>query len=96
MDFRHSARSLALQEQVRTFLDEHVYPAEREYERQVAANRAAGEPFRTPAVLGGLIQTARRQGLWNLFLPDERSGRGCRCWTTRPSRNCRGGPPARA
>jgi acyl-CoA dehydrogenase len=76
MDFRHSARSMALQEQVQTFLDEHIYPAEPEFERQVAANRAAGHPFHTPAVLAGLIQEARHQGLWNLFLPDTRYGAG--------------------
>ena len=33
MDFRHSDRSQALQEQVRQFLDEHVYPAEHAFER---------------------------------------------------------------
>ena len=76
MDFRHSARSMALQEQVRVFLDQHIYPAEPEFERQVAANRAAGRPFRTPEVLNGLKEAARHQGLWNLFLPDNRYGAG--------------------
>ena len=76
MDFRHSPRSLALQEQVRVFLDEHIYPAEPEFERQVAANRAAGHPFRTPDVLKRLKEAARHQGLWNLFLPDDRYGAG--------------------
>jgi acyl-CoA dehydrogenase len=76
MDFRHSDRSLQLQEQVRTFLDEHVYPAEHAFEQQAAASRAAGEPFRTPEVLAGLKTAAREQGLWNLFLPDERYGAG--------------------
>jgi acyl-CoA dehydrogenase len=76
MDFRHSPRSLALQEQVRVFLDEHIYPAEPEFEQQVAANRAAGHPFRTPDVLKSLKEAARHQGLWNLFLPDDRYGAG--------------------
>ena len=76
MDFRHSDRSIELQEQVKTFLDEFVYPAEHAFEEQVAANRAAGTPFRTPEVLAGLKQEARRRGLWNLFLPDERYGAG--------------------
>jgi acyl-CoA dehydrogenase len=76
MDFRHSDRSLALQAQVQQFLDEHVYPAEHEFEEQTRANRAAGHPFRTPGVLAGLKDTARKQGLWNLFLPDERYGAG--------------------
>jgi acyl-CoA dehydrogenase len=76
MDFQHSERSLALQEQVSTFLDQHVYPAEHEFEQQAKANRAAGNTFQTPEILHGLKQTARQQGLWNLFLPDDRFGAG--------------------
>jgi acyl-CoA dehydrogenase len=69
VDFRHSERSIELQEQVKTFLAEFVYPAEHVFEEQAAANRAAGTPFRTPEVLAGLKQEARSRGLWNLFLP---------------------------
>ena len=76
MDFRHSERSEQLQKQVSAFLDEHVYPAEHAFEEQAAANRAAGRTFDTPEVLTGLKATARAQGLWNLFLPDERFGAG--------------------
>jgi acyl-CoA dehydrogenase len=65
-----------VQRQVQQFLDEHVYPAEHEFEQQEEANRAKGEPFRTPDVLAGLKDTARKQGLWNLFLPDDRYGAG--------------------
>src|SRR3954471_22261139 len=76
MDFAHRARSLRLQEEVRDFLDEFVYPAEHVFEEQAAANRSAGTPFRTPEVLAGLKDEARKQGLWNLFLPDEKHGAG--------------------
>jgi acyl-CoA dehydrogenase len=76
MDFRHSDRSQALQDQVRQFLDEQVYPAEREFAEQAAANRAAGDPFRTPAVLGRLKAEASSRGLWNLFLQDATYGPG--------------------
>src|SRR5664279_6114313 len=76
MDFAHSARSQSLQKRVQQFLDERVYPAEQEFEQQVAANRAAGTPFRTPDVLTDLKAAAREQGLWNLFLPDEHYGAG--------------------
>jgi acyl-CoA dehydrogenase len=76
MDFAHSDRSVQLQLQVQQFLDEHVYPAEHEFEREVAENRSQGEPFRTPKVLAGLKDEARRRGLWNLFLPDEKYGPG--------------------
>ena len=96
MDFRHSERSQALQDQVRQFLDEQVYPAERDYAEQTAANRAAGDPFRTPDVLTYLKSRARSAGLWNLFLPDDRYGAGlsvldyARCSRTRrrPSDGC--------
>ena len=43
MDFNHSERSTALQDQVRAFLDEHVYPAEHDYHQQAAANTAAAQ-----------------------------------------------------
>jgi acyl-CoA dehydrogenase len=76
MDFQHSEHSQAVQAQVQQFLDEHVYPAEHEFEEQAAANRAAGAPFRTPEVLQNLKQIARKQELWNLFLPDSRYGAG--------------------
>jgi acyl-CoA dehydrogenase len=76
VDFAFSERSLALQEQVKSFLDEFVYPAEPVFEEQAAANRAAGTPFRTPEVLAGLKDEARKRGLWNLFLPDQEHGAG--------------------
>jgi len=76
MDFRHSERSQALQEQVQRFLDTHIYPAEAVFETQAADNRAAGQPFRTPEILATLKDEARQQGLWNLFLPDDRFGAG--------------------
>src|SRR5579885_2344154 len=76
MEFRHSERSLAMQERVRDFLETFVYPAEHAFEAQVAANRAAGTPFHTPEVIGELKREARAAGLWNLFLPDERFGAG--------------------
>ena len=51
MDFADSARSVELQQRMRSFLNEVVYPAELVYEVQADANRAAGTPFTTPAVL---------------------------------------------
>ena len=76
MEFAHTERSLALQDEMRRFLDEEIYPAEETFEKQAADNRAAGTPFRTPAVLGELKLSARKRGLWNLFLPDSEHGAG--------------------
>ena len=76
MDFGYSERSLELQGRVQALLDEMVYPAETQFHQQEQANRAAGHPFTTPAVLSGIKAEARARGLWNLFLPDERYGAG--------------------
>jgi acyl-CoA dehydrogenase len=76
MDFADSARSVDLQQRMRSFLEEVVYPAEPVYEAQADANRAAATPFTTPAILAELAGEAQRRGLWNLFLPDERFGAG--------------------
>src|SRR6516164_8045687 len=76
MDFSPSARCQELMSVMRAFLDEVVYPAEPAFRRQVEENRAAGDPFQTPAVMGRLKEAARERGLWNLFLPDEKFGAG--------------------
>ena len=52
MDFRHSERSLALQDAgARLPRRRTSIPAEHTFEAQAAENRAAGTPFRTPEVL---------------------------------------------
>ncbi|MEO7261559.1 MAG: acyl-CoA dehydrogenase family protein [Jatrophihabitantaceae bacterium] len=76
MDFQHSARSVELQAALSAFLTEVIYPAEAEFHQQEQDNRRAGTPFRTPALMADLKAEARRRGLWNLFLPDDRFGAG--------------------
>ncbi|MFI7010932.1 acyl-CoA dehydrogenase family protein [Streptomyces sp. NPDC050145] len=73
MDFAFDARTEELRERLLAFMDEHVYPAE-----AVAAEQRAAldSPWQTPAVVGELKAEARRQGLWNLFLPDAEHGAG--------------------
>ncbi len=73
MDFEPSARCKELTEQLGVFMDDHVYPAEERYAREL---REAGDPHCQPAVMEELKQTARKQGLWNLFLPDPDDGAG--------------------
>ena len=76
MDFAPSARSQELQDAVRGFLADAVYPAEPLFHQQVAQNREEGSPFQTPAVMQRLKAQARERGLWNLFLPDQKFGAG--------------------
>ncbi|KJY17869.1 MULTISPECIES: acyl-CoA dehydrogenase family protein [Streptomyces] len=73
MDFAFDARTEELRERLLAFMEDHVYPAE-----PVAAEQRArlASPWETPAVFGELKAEARRQGLWNLFLPDSEYGAG--------------------
>ncbi|WP_414168499.1 acyl-CoA dehydrogenase family protein [Streptoverticillium reticulum] len=72
MEFAYDARTEELRARMRAFLDEHVLPAEPVF----AAQHAAGHPWGRPPVLEELKAEARRQGLWNLFLPGEEFGAG--------------------
>jgi acyl-CoA dehydrogenase len=54
-------------------MDECVYPAEPEHDRQM---EEAGDPQFHPPIMEELKAEARARGLWNLFLPDERWGAG--------------------
>jgi acyl-CoA dehydrogenase len=73
MDFKPSERCIKFQERLGAFMDEHVYPAEEVYERQL---REAGDPHHQPAVMEELKGIAREKGLWNMFLPDASLGAG--------------------
>ncbi|WP_399923332.1 acyl-CoA dehydrogenase family protein [Streptomyces kanamyceticus] len=73
MDFAFDARTEELRGKLLAFMDEHVYPAEAVADEQRAA---LASPWQTPAVVGELKAEARRQGLWNLFLPDTEHGAG--------------------
>jgi len=50
-----------------------VYPAEPVFREQL---EGSGDPFFHPPVMEELKVEARKRGLWNLFLPDERYGAG--------------------
>lgn len=69
MDFAHDARTTQLIGEVTAFLDEEVYPAEQVLAGQLAAQDA--DDWSIPPVVGDLQASARRRGLWNLFLPGE-------------------------
>ncbi|MEU8826375.1 acyl-CoA dehydrogenase family protein [Streptomyces sp. NPDC048636] len=73
MDFAFDARTEELRAKLLAFMDEHVHPAEAVAEEQRAA---LASPWDTPAVVEELKAEARKQGLWNLFLPDEEYGAG--------------------
>ena len=73
MDFAFDQRTEQLRTELLAFMDEHVYPAEPEFERS-----DPGQPFswERPKIMAELRAEARRRGLWNLFLPDPERGAG--------------------
>jgi acyl-CoA dehydrogenase len=73
MDFQPSERCVQFQERLNAFMDEHVYPAEAVYEREIAE---AGDPHHQPRVMEELKALAKQAGLWNMFLPDAEHGAG--------------------
>ena len=76
MSFDPSPKVRDLQQRLRDFMRAHVLPAEQEYRRELAANRAAGNPWQALQVIERLKPLARQAGLWNLFLPDSGNGAG--------------------
>ncbi|MGW6400630.1 acyl-CoA dehydrogenase family protein [Streptomyces sp. NPDC055134] len=65
MDFGFSPRASELQDRMRSFMNEHVLPAEAVHDRQLAE---ASDPHALPPVMTELKEKARAEGLWNLFM----------------------------
>src|ERR671910_1443141 len=78
MDFNPSPRVDELRERIRAFLDEHVYPVEMEALRALDEEVRPGVAY--PQILVEIRERARAEGLWNLYMPDERYGPGLLNW----------------
>src|ERR671914_2205821 len=78
MDFDLSPRCEELLGRVRAFQEEHVYPIEAEALRALDDEVRPGVAY--PAILVEVRERARAEGLWNLFMPDERYGAGLTNW----------------
>jgi acyl-CoA dehydrogenase len=76
MDFEHTPKVRQLQQRLGDFMQQHVYPAEARFEAEMAAFRAAGNPWQPAPVMEELKAKARAADLWNLFLPESRFGAG--------------------
>jgi acyl-CoA dehydrogenase len=69
MDFEFSSHVKELQTKLLGFMDEYIYPNERQYHQEVAQNRANGNAWIPTKIVADLKPKARAAGLWNLFLP---------------------------
>ncbi|MBI1790109.1 MAG: acyl-CoA dehydrogenase [Acidobacteria bacterium] len=72
MDFEYSPKVKELQQRLRAFMDEHIYPNEAVWERQIGE----GDRWQPVPVIEELKPKARAAGLWNLFLPESEYGAG--------------------
>jgi acyl-CoA dehydrogenase len=69
MDFDYSPKTKELQAKVKQFMDDHIYPAEKAYTDELAANTTAGKRWTPLQTIENLKPKAKAAGLWNLFLP---------------------------
>ncbi|TMU87377.1 acyl-CoA dehydrogenase [Bacillus sp. BHET2] len=74
MDFSYSPKVHEYQNRLSRFMEDYVYPNEPLYEKQLnqMENRWSG----VPGIMEELKNLAKRQGLWNLFLPQSDYGAG--------------------
>jgi acyl-CoA dehydrogenase len=76
MDFSHSDKVRELQERINAFMDQYIYPAEKDYDEELERNRRGGNPWQVTKVVEDLKKRAKSEGLWNFFLPHSDRGAG--------------------
>src|SRR5262245_32746606 len=67
-----SSKAATLAARLSAFMDEHIYPNEGVFRRQIAE----GDRWQPTAIVEELKPKARAAGLWNLFLPESQYGAG--------------------
>ena len=73
MIFETSERTRELSEKLLAFMDKYIYPSEAIYQSQLDTSKGS---WQSPLVMEELKSEARRQNLWNLFLPESKLGGG--------------------
>jgi acyl-CoA dehydrogenase len=71
MNFDYTDKVKSLEQRLRAFMDEHIYPNEKRYYQEIERDR-----WVPTKVIEELKPKARAAGLWNLFLPDDENGAG--------------------
>jgi acyl-CoA dehydrogenase len=72
MLFDVSPKSTELQKKLTAFMDQHVYPNEDAYYRQLNQ----GDRWEAIPLIETLKEKAKAENLWNLFLPESEYGAG--------------------
>ncbi len=71
MNFSFDEKTKELQLRLQTFMEEHVYPNEQRFHEEVERDR-----WKPTSIVEELKVKARAEGLWNLFLPNDKNGAG--------------------
>jgi acyl-CoA dehydrogenase len=71
MDFELGTKTKDLQQRLQVFMDAHVYPNEQRFQEELALER-----WKATRIVEELKAKARREGMWNLFLPQDQNGAG--------------------
>jgi len=69
VNFDYTDKVKNLQIQLLAFMDKHIYPNEKQFYAEIAANRTKGNAWIPTQIVEELKPLARKAGLWNLFLP---------------------------
>ncbi len=69
MNFDYTDKVKTMQARLLAFMDEHIYPNEKHFFKEIAENRAKGDAWIPTKLIEELKPLARKAGLWNLFLP---------------------------
>ena len=76
MDLGLSEKLLEVRDKIEDFVFKEVEPVESEYQAEVSVGDRWSHTERQEEILGSLKEEARKQGLWNFFLPESQGGAG--------------------
>lgn len=76
MDLGLSENLVEVREKIRAFVADLVEPVEQEYHDQISVGDRWSHTPRQDEIMESLKQAARKQGLWNFFLPESQGGAG--------------------
>lgn len=81
MDFQPSSKGQEYLTQLKAFMNEHVYPIENQIYSELEELNPTGDwkNWKVHPKIEELKALAKKQGLWNLFLPDDELGKGLSC-----------------
>ena len=74
MNFEFSDRSKELALRISAFMDEHIFPSEPIYAEQMEEFAKEGNKWQIPQIIEDKKKVAKKEGLWNLFLPENPMG----------------------